>query len=105
MLSVECLGSVYAADECVASGDRMTEWAHPREHGMNGREVGLAFRAAVDARAGEVTTVAHAHGEEVLVVVETKALERLSVEEDGRSLVQRRNNVDGCDDDDGGKDT
>lgn len=73
---------------------------------MNGREVGLAFRAAVDARAGEVTTVAHAHGEEVLVVVEMKALDRRSVEQDGRSPVQQRNNVEGCDDDDdGGKDT
>ena len=83
----------------------MEEWAHPREHGMDGCEVGLAFRAAVDARAGEVTTVAHAHCEEVLVVVETKALVRRSVEQDGRSLVQRHNNDEGCDDDDGGKDT
>ncbi len=34
---------------------------YPGHHGVDGGEVGLAGRAAVDALAGEVATVAHAH--------------------------------------------
>jgi hypothetical protein len=35
--------------------------AYPRHHGVDGGEMGLAGRASVDAFAGEIATVAHAH--------------------------------------------
>lgn len=36
--------------------------AHPGDHRVDRRKMGLALRAAVDACSAEVTAVAHAHG-------------------------------------------
>ena len=55
VLAVEGLCSWSA---CVAG---WLSGTYPGHHGVDGGEVGLAGRAPVDALAGEVATVAHAH--------------------------------------------
>ena len=60
VLSVECL-EIDVSDVFTAAGAALGG-TDPGDHAVNGREMGLALGAAVDAGSGEVAAVAHAHG-------------------------------------------